>query len=146
MEVWFEQWSIECWHCLISYSWLGSRTLILVRCIPPLVLWTNPVMIWGLNLDRLWCLFSLEYIGVSDLNSHNTKKEYQGMAHGVESLAYDWVSKNLYWTDSQFKWIMAVDKDFLYYTPVYRSRYGDPHALTIHAKKRFVVVIIRSHN
>ena len=35
---------------------------------------------------------------------------YKGMAHGIENLAVDWVTGNVYWTDSDYKWIMVADK------------------------------------
>ena len=58
------------------------------------------------------------------------------MAHGVESLAYDWERRNLYWTDSQYKWIMATEESFRYYSTVYKSQEAVPIALALHAKKR----------
>ncbi|XP_076814506.1 low-density lipoprotein receptor-related protein 2-like isoform X1 [Clavelina lepadiformis] len=76
-----------------------------------------------------------EYIGVRHLKHDLTLKMYEGMAHGIESMAYDWMTRNLYWTDSEFKWVMASENSFRYYTPVYRTD-DPPYALAIHAKHR----------
>ena len=42
----------------------------------------------------------------------------KGMAHGIENLAVDYVTGNLYWTDSDYKWIMVSDMDCKHYTHV----------------------------
>ena len=34
------------------------------------------------------------------------------MAHGIENLAVDYITGNLYWTDSDYKWIMVANKEF----------------------------------
>uniref|UniRef100_H2YXX3 EGF-like domain-containing protein n=1 Tax=Ciona savignyi TaxID=51511 RepID=H2YXX3_CIOSA len=78
-----------------------------------------------------------EYVGVRFLNSNITVKYFKGMAHGIESMAFDWKTRNLYWTDSEFKWIMATDSSFRYYSPVYRSgKREPPYGLAIHSKLR----------
>jgi len=43
------------------------------------------------------------------------------MARGIQNMAYDLVTSNLYWTDWEFQWIMVSDKSFRFYTPVYRT-------------------------
>lgn len=43
-------------------------------------------------------------------NSETREGLYKGMAHGIENLAVDWVTGNVYWTDSDYKWIMVADK------------------------------------
>ncbi|XP_076825968.1 low-density lipoprotein receptor-related protein 2-like [Clavelina lepadiformis] len=77
------------------------------------------------------------YIGVHHFKDNLILKFYRGMAHGIESMAYDWMTRNLYWTDSNFGWVMVSESSFRYYSPVYRA--ADPtHALAIHAKQRLL--------
>uniref|UniRef100_H2YXX2 Kringle domain-containing protein n=1 Tax=Ciona savignyi TaxID=51511 RepID=H2YXX2_CIOSA len=79
-----------------------------------------------------------EYVGVRFLNSNITVKYFKGMAHGIESMAFDWKTRNLYWTDSEFKWIMATDSSFRYYSPVYRSgKREPPYGLAIVRRKMY---------
>lgn len=74
------------------------------------------------------------------MQNNMTLRFFEGMAHGIESMAYDWKTKNLYWTDSEFKWIMAAEKNFDNYVPVYRTDPDPPYGLTIHSIKRYGVV------
>nr|CAB3263507.1 low-density lipoprotein receptor-related protein 6-like [Phallusia mammillata] len=77
-----------------------------------------------------------EYIGVRYMDLGITAQFLEGMAHGIENMAYDWLTGNLYWTDSEFKWVMAVDRTFSFYTPVYRTKLDPPYAIALHAKQR----------
>nr|XP_018667559.1 low-density lipoprotein receptor-related protein 6-like isoform X2 [Ciona intestinalis] len=78
-----------------------------------------------------------EYVGVRYIRRNITARYYKGMAHGIESMAYDWKANNLYWTDSEFKWIMASDRTFRYYSPVFRTGHREPpYGLAIHSKLR----------
>jgi len=77
-----------------------------------------------------------EYIGILYLQLNASVKRYEGMAHGIENMAYDWITGNLYWTDSEFQWIMATDPSFRFYTPVYRTNGNPPYAIALHAKQR----------
>jgi len=61
---------------------------------------------------------------------------YEGIAKGIESLSYDWITGNLYWTDSDLNWIAVSENTFTYYTPVFWVKNGNPYALAIHAKRR----------
>ena len=54
----------------------------------------------------------------------------------VEQIAYDWITGNLYFNDYKKKWIMAVDKNFKYYTVVYRNTSESFYGLALHAKQR----------
>jgi len=59
------------------------------------------------------------------------------MARGIENMVYDWVSGNLYWTDSFFRWVMTTDQDFRFYTPVFKTPGARPYGITIHVKLRY---------
>jgi len=58
------------------------------------------------------------------------------MGHGIESMAYDWMTKNLYMSDSTLEWILVSSADFRYYNYVYKTAPDSPYGLTLHAKKR----------
>ena len=54
------------------------------------------------------------------------------MAHGIENLAVDYVTGNLYWTDSDYKWIMVANKEgFSFNTShqILSISYGPYHAV-----------------
>ena len=63
------------------------------------------------------------------------------MGHGVENLAHDPISKNLYWTDSELKWVMMTDPTFSYYTIIFSTDPDPAYALAIHIPKRYVTVL-----
>ncbi|XP_076811957.1 vitellogenin receptor-like [Clavelina lepadiformis] len=79
--------------------------------------------------------YKSEQIELLDIEEHKSKSIFQGIAHGIESLAYDWVTENLYWIDVRFNWIVTSEKTFNYFTPIYRSD-QKLFALTLHAKRR----------
>ena len=60
------------------------------------------------------------------------------MGRGIESIAYDWKRRNLYWTDSTMKWIMVSTDDFEHYTPLYRSINTDLYGITLHVTSRLL--------
>jgi len=62
-----------------------------------------------------------EYIGMFYPQLKSSEKKFEGMARGIQNMAYDLVTSNLYWTDWEFQWIMVSDKSFRFYTPVYRT-------------------------
>lgn len=75
-------------------------------------------------------------MGVKDLLHNRTSRKLEGIAHGIENLAYDYKTQNLYWTDSVFSWIMCAEHSFQYYTPVYKSEEDPLYALALHAEQR----------
>ena len=63
------------------------------------------------------------------------------MAHGIENLAVDYITGNLYWTDSDYKWIMVANKEFKHYTQIYTANDdadGPPYGLAIHSTKQMI--------
>lgn len=59
------------------------------------------------------------------------------MGHGIENMAYDWITNNIYWTDSELNWIVAADASLKYYSPIYESPSTAPYGLAIQARKRW---------
>lgn len=63
------------------------------------------------NKQIYWTDYRAEKIGKYDWEKNKTTSNlFQGMAHGIENLAVDYVTGNLYWTDSDYKWIMVANK------------------------------------
>ncbi|KAK3611820.1 hypothetical protein CHS0354_040492 [Potamilus streckersoni] len=59
---------------------------------------------------------------------------HEGVSMGSVKLAVDWINHNIYWTDSQFKWIVvqslaSIDKS-MYRILIHENLEG-PHALTL---------------
>nr|XP_039264367.1 low-density lipoprotein receptor-related protein 2-like isoform X3 [Styela clava] len=99
---------------------------------------------WALAADynkkRLYFTdYRSEYIGVWSMTEKKGERYFEGMAHGVECIAYDWKTDNLYWTDSEFKWVMAAENTFNYYTPVYRTAPDPAYGLAVHSVKRLLI-------
>jgi len=67
---------------------------------------------------------------------NTTRLFLEGMGHGVENIAYDWMTGNLYMSDSALKWILVSAGDFTYYNFVYKTDPDPAYALTLHAKLR----------
>lgn len=73
-----------------------------------------------------------------DINKGEERRYFEGITHGIENLAIDWKTDNLYWTDSTFKWIMAAESHFKHYAVVYQSTHEQvPYGLTIHQTRRY---------
>ena len=71
------------------------------------------------NKQIYWTDYRAEKIGKYDWEKNKTTSNlFQGMAHGIENLAVDYVTGNLYWTDSDYKWIMVANKAGLLIVPL----------------------------
>uniref|UniRef100_H2Z7E8 Uncharacterized protein n=1 Tax=Ciona savignyi TaxID=51511 RepID=H2Z7E8_CIOSA len=46
------------------------------------------------------------------------RKLFQGLAFGIDGLSVDWITNNVYWTDTDTKWIMVGNEDISIYTHV----------------------------
>jgi len=92
------------------------------------------------RLNKLCSIFITiprsQYVGVHNIKTNATKLYLQGMGHGIENMAYDWVTGNLYMSDSTMKWILVSSSDFKYYNYVYKTFPDLPYGVTLHAKER----------
>ncbi|CAK8675827.1 unnamed protein product [Clavelina lepadiformis] len=79
--------------------------------------------------------YKSEQIELLDIEERKSKSIFQGIARKIESLAYDWVTENLYWIDVRFNWIVTSEKTCNYFTPIYRSD-QNLNALALDAKRR----------
>lgn len=95
-----------------------------------------PYILIIVNYTIFFSICRSEYIGVWKMETKLSTRYFEGMAHGIECIAYDWITGNLYWTDSEFKWVMAADKEFSHYAPVYRTSPDPAYGLAVHSVKR----------
>lgn len=51
--------------------------------------------------------FRDSYIGVHDLTTNTTTTHFEGKVEGLESFAFDWITRNLFWADLYKQWIMV---------------------------------------
>lgn len=104
-----------------------------------------PAEYWTLASDyseqKIFFLdYRSSYFGVHDLKANKTTVHLEGMGAGVEGIAYDWMTKNLYWTDSEQNWVMVGDSEFNHYAPVYQPEDETPYAITVHSRHRKLFV------
>nr|XP_039271966.1 low-density lipoprotein receptor-related protein 6-like [Styela clava] len=78
------------------------------------------------------------FIGVYDLKTKEHKKVFQGMAWGIDSLSVDWVSGNVYWTDSNFKWIMVANRNFSHYRNLFSIDSEIPAKVAVDPPDRYI--------
>lgn len=55
----------------------------------------------------------------------------------AEGLAVDWVSNNIYWTDSLYNWIVMapLSSQEKVYRLVVRTNLENPHSVVVHPEK-----------
>ena len=58
----------------------------------------------------------------------------------VFGVAYDWINKNIYWTDAQMNWIRMCNHRGLYETTIVEQNLEEPHGIAVHPIKRLVTV------
>ena len=57
-------------------------------------------------------------------------------------LAYDWLSKNLYWTDNTYKWIRMSSTDGRYQTTIVEDNLAEPLGIVVHPQRGLVLTQI----
>lgn len=64
----------------------------------------------------------------------------------LEGLAFDWMTKNLYWTDSKYQWIMVARPDGRFQKKLINENLVDPVGIVVHPKRGYQVVDIFSND
>lgn len=83
--------------------------------------------------------YKARYFGKWDMEREVTERYLEGMTFGIENIAYDVKTKNIYFTDSSLKWLMVADNSFNYYTPIYRASPDTPYGLALHSVRRILI-------
>ncbi|KAL4220501.1 Low-density lipoprotein receptor-related protein 2 [Mactra antiquata] len=70
----------------------------------------------------------------------NTQTIFSGTSSRAEGLAVDWVSNNIYWTDSLYNWIVMapLSSEERVYRIVIRTGLYEPHGIAVHPKKGYI--------
>ena len=81
---------------------------------------------WAIAADHknqrlIWSDYRSEYVGTFDPKTGAIEKFFHGMAHGIENIAVDWQTGNIYWTDSAYKWICVADENLSFFKPIIRT-------------------------
>ncbi|XP_048744811.2 low-density lipoprotein receptor-related protein 4-like isoform X2 [Ostrea edulis] len=63
-----------------------------------------------------------------------TKSIIKGIGE-VKGLAFDWMTKNLYWTDSKYQWIMVARPDGRFQKKLINENLVDPVGIVVHPKR-----------
>ncbi|XP_077987403.1 protein cueball-like [Glandiceps talaboti] len=66
-----------------------------------------------------------------DLGTGNTTTIHVGLSPNSRGIGVDWVANNVYWTDTDYNWIMACDYDGLYYHTVVNTGLDEPADLVL---------------
>ena len=61
-----------------------------------------------------------------------------GSSSQVNGLAYDWLSHNLYWTDSLYNWIAMMKPGTNYTRTLIEDTLDKPHGIAVYPQKGFV--------
>nr|XP_026691269.1 low-density lipoprotein receptor-related protein 6-like isoform X3 [Ciona intestinalis] len=78
------------------------------------------------------------FIGVYNKRDRTHKKLYQGLAYGIDSLSVDWVTNNVYWTDTDTKWIMMGNEDLSKIKHVVAIASNVPAIVAVHPLTRTI--------
>lgn len=81
-------------------------------------------------------MVQLHFVNVHFLQTQTHMKLFQGMAWGIDSISVDWVSGNVYWADSNYKWIMVANRNFSYYTNIIAIESNIPAKIAVHPEER----------
>jgi len=60
----------------------------------------------------------------------------RGMCQGIQQIAYDWPTQNIYWSDYIHKWIMVTNQNFKHFAKIYKNNKEEIWGLAIHSVKR----------
>lgn len=69
-----------------------------------------------------------------------TETIFTGTSNMAEGLAVDWISNNIYWTDSLYNWIVMapLESQEKVYRLVVRTDLSDPHSVAVHPEKGYL--------
>lgn len=54
------------------------------------------------------CFFFFSYFRIESQNINGSNRKIIQEVHSVNSLAYDWMGQNLFWTNTEYKSIFAL--------------------------------------
>ena len=82
-------------------------------------------------------LYSLSIQGLRLNGTTETVQVFTGTSSMAEGLAVDWISNNIYWTDSLYNWIIMSPRDSeeQVFKTIVRSGLSNPHSIAVYPQK-----------
>ena len=65
------------------------------------------------------------------------KRDFHGVSFGIDGIGVDWLTGNVYWTDSEQDWIMISDSSFQHYAVLTRINSRVPSLIAIDPVNRY---------
>lgn len=70
--------------------------------------------------------------GFGNFQTKERKIIFQGLAWGIDNICVDWISGNVYWTDTNYNWIMMANRNFSHYKNMISIKSQIPAKIAVH--------------
>ncbi|KAH9512773.1 hypothetical protein Btru_038165, partial [Bulinus truncatus] len=120
-------------------NWITNRKPVVTYISAPHIswefkalgfLWSDQLIFWSESTNKK--IQSLVLNGTTD-----SDVIFTGTSSEVHGLTVDWMSRNLYFTDALYNWIMlaSIDKNKHYYKILVQDKLDSPHGIAVHPMK-----------
>ena len=114
------------------------------------IFYIDKIIIKLLSLTQRSILLGSGYHKDLDFTKIGLEIMHAGVSKGTVQIAYDWLSKTVYWTDSMFRWIIAapgerrkLDKD--YYKIIVDDHLDAPDGITVDPLEGYLFFLCTSY-